>query len=84
MFRVFLLLIRRRYTLPRDTKPITAKITAITSKITAKSFDKPATPPKPSKLAISAITAKIIAHWNIAFSMRCYFQCRFSIELRNF
>lgn len=53
------------YTLPRDKKPTTARITATTSKITAKSLDKPATPPKPSKLAINAMIANIIAQRNI-------------------
>jgi len=39
--------------------PITARITAITNKITAKSLDNPATPPNPNRLAMSAITAFI-------------------------
>lgn len=43
------------------------KITATTRKIYAKLEDNPATPPNPSKLAISAITAKIIAQRNITF-----------------
>lgn len=47
--------------------PTIAKITATINKITAKSFDRPATPPKPSKLAMSAITAKMIAQRNIIF-----------------
>jgi hypothetical protein len=41
------------------------KMTATTKKMYAKFDDNPATPPKPSKLAISAITAKIIAQRNI-------------------
>jgi hypothetical protein len=36
-----------KLTLPREIKPTTARITATTNKITAKSLDKPATPPKP-------------------------------------
>lgn len=52
-------------TLPLEINPTIAKITAITSKMTAKSLDIPATPPKPNRLATSAITAKIIAQRNI-------------------
>ncbi|MFT5119086.1 MAG: hypothetical protein ACI9ST_000324 [Psychrobacter glaciei] len=44
------------------------KITANASKMYAKFADSPATPPNPRKLAISAITAKIIAQRNIDFS----------------
>lgn len=54
-----------RYTRPREIKPTIAKITATTNKITAKSLDKPATPPNPNRLAINAITANIIAQRNI-------------------
>lgn len=53
------------YTFPREIKPITVRITATTNRITAKSFERPATPPNPKRLAISAITAKIIAQRNI-------------------
>jgi hypothetical protein len=51
--------------LPRVTKATTARITATTRKITAKSLDKPATPPKPSTLAMSAMTANIMAQRNM-------------------
>jgi ABC-type molybdenum transport system ATPase subunit/photorepair protein PhrA len=44
------------------------RITATTNKITAKSLDSPATPPNPNRLAMSAITAKIIAQRNIMLS----------------
>lgn len=41
------------------------KITATAKNTYAKFADKPATPPKPKKLAMSAITAKIIAQRNM-------------------
>ena len=41
------------YAFPREIKPITVRITATTNKITAKSFERPATPPNPKRLAIS-------------------------------
>ncbi len=40
-------------------------MTATTKRITAKSLESPATPPNPSKLATSAMTAKMIAQRNI-------------------
>ena len=54
------------------------KITATAKNTYAKFADKPATPPKPKKLAMSAITAKIIAQRNmitllfLSFSMSCF------------
>ena len=45
-------------------------MTATAKKIYAKLADNPATPPKPNKLANSAITAKIIAQRNITFSLK--------------
>jgi len=41
------------------------KITATAKNTYAKFADRPATPPKPKKLAMSAITAKIIAQRNM-------------------
>jgi hypothetical protein len=54
------------YFLPRVSAPIKNKMTATTSKIMAKSLDKPATPPKPNRLASNAITAKIMAQRNMS------------------
>ena len=51
------------------------KITAITKKMYAKFELKPATPPKPRKLASKAITAKIIAHLNIINSFKIKYSC---------
>jgi hypothetical protein len=51
-------------------KPTMNKITAITKKMYAKFELKPATPPKPRKLASKAITAKMIAHLNIIYSFK--------------
>lgn len=61
------------------------KITATAKNTYAKFADKPATPPKPKKLAISAITAKIIAQRNMITLLSFFycFQCP-AFALRNF
>lgn len=54
----------------RPMKATINRITATTKKMYAKLDDKPATPPKPNRLANSAITAKIIAQRNIIILLK--------------
>ena len=54
----------------RPMKATINKITAAAKKMYAKLDDKPATPPKPNRLANSAMTAKIIAQRNIVVLLR--------------
>lgn len=59
------------------------KITATAKNTYAKFADRPATPPKPKKLAMSAITAKIIAQRNMITLLFYCFKCPV-FALRNF